>query len=222
MSTESPKSTAIWFFISRRHRLAYLLVPKAASTSLTAAMLLLNHPEVPREQAMDEEWLTEASRLHDKVLATNDSLKGYFRFTFVRNPYARFVSFYRNKIGDVTPDTLKPRFAKMGLSAGMDMMAVLDVVEAIPRNQLDPHIIPQCHYIFGPKGQRVEFVGRFEQIDEGMNTVRERSRAPLEIGQLNATGSSAGRDPREGLPEALRARLAQFYKEDFERFGYEM
>lgn len=221
MSTESSKPTVVWFFVSRRYRIAYLQVPKAASTSIGAAMLMLDHPEIPREQAMDEE-AGNVRHLLDKVLATQDDLKGSFRFTFVRNPYSRFVSFHRNKVAEATPETLKPRFVRMGVKAGMSMEAVLDLAESIPKDRLDPHIIPQSYFVFGPKGQRVDFVGRFEKLAEGMETVRERSRVALDVGQLNATGSETGRDPRESLPEGLRARLAQFYREDFERFGYEV
>jgi hypothetical protein len=65
-------------------------------------------------------------------------------------------------------------------------------------------------------------VGRFEQIAEGVNTIRERSGVALEVGQMNATSIAPPGDPREGLPEAVRDRLAKMYAEDFERFGYEV
>ncbi|MEO8350155.1 MAG: sulfotransferase family protein [Chthoniobacteraceae bacterium] len=215
-----PEKTPVWFFLSRRHRLAYLQVPKVASTSMRAALCLLNHPELPRESVFSEEQLQQHREWHEMVRAETASLRGFFRFTFVRDPLARFASFYRNKIAQVAPESLRPRFQRMGLAAGMPIDSVLDVIERIPSDQLDPHLVPQSHLVFAGKKPRVDFIGRVEQFDEGLREIERRSGITLEIQRLNATAPKAATDSDMEYSAEIRARIARIYEEDLRRLDY--
>ena len=209
----------IWFFLARRQRLAYLLVPKVASTSLRAALCLLNHPELPREQVLDPDVLQKNKAWNDMAPAATADLRGLFRFTFVRDPFARFLSFHRNKIAAATPATLRPRFAQLGLAAGLSLADTLTRVEAIPPGQLDAHIVPQSLLVYSGGKPRVDFIGHIEQFGADLARVEEQAGVKLDIQQLNATAAPP-RDPRETLDPAIRERLARLYADDLANFGY--
>ncbi len=212
----------VFFFLARRQRLACLQMPKAGSTTFRAAFSLLNHPELTREAVCERKAMVRHPEWADPVPGGDPFLKKCFRFTFTRNPYARFASFYRSKIGKRTQSEIKPHFLALGLGEGMTLEQVLEVVEKHPAEALDPHIMPQNLIAFSAGQLRVDFVGQIEQLDQGMAEVKKRSGVDLELSRLNVTEGATVRDPRESLSEDLRQRLARLYAEDFRLFGYEV
>ena len=209
------------FFVARKHGLAYLQVPKAACTSLRAAICLLNHPELDPEEVTGPEWIHQHREMNDILQPGARELRRLFRFTFVRHPYARFVSFYRNKIAEPNSPAVAKRFGPQGFSAGMTLDAALDVVEATPVEQLDPHLIPQVDLIYRGGTSLVEFIGRVERLAEDIKLVENRCGVSLKLPHLNrASGGSIDR-ARELLAESGRTRLQRIYARDFERFDYE-
>ena len=81
----------------RRHRLLYHVVPKVGCTLLRSMML--ESEGVPTRSMID----MEIAKTADSYMLFSDSTqlpwyRGYRRFGFVRNPWARLVSCYRNKI----------------------------------------------------------------------------------------------------------------------------
>ena len=210
----------IWMLLARRHRLAYLQVPKAACSSMQAALSLLNHPELTREEVCARGAIQQHREWVDFVPAGDPALKNFFRFTFVREPCSRFESFFRSKVHNLTNERIRPRFAGMGIRAGMSMDDVLDLVDAIPAAELDPHLVPQNRLVFSGEKPRVDFIGRMENMAEGLAEIAARTGARLDPPRLNVTVGTPDRDLRKPLTEAVRARLARLYAEDFARFGY--
>jgi hypothetical protein len=218
MSIES--STPIWFLLARRQRLAYLQVPKAACSAMRAALCLLNRPDLSLETICAHGALALHSEWVDMVRAGDPVVRAFFRFTFVRDPYARFASFYRSKISRPFEGTIRPRFAKLGFRAGMSVDDVLDLVEATPVADLDHHLAPQGSLVFAGGKPRVHFIGRIEQLAAGLDEIAARSGTRLEVPRVNVTAGTPDRDDREPLSAAARARLARLYAEDFACFGY--
>ena len=210
----------IWFLLARRQRLAYLQVPKAACSSMQAALCFLNHPGLPREEVCARGAFPRHPEWADLVPADDPAARDFFRFTFVRDPCARFASFYRSKIHHRTAENFLPRFAKMGLRPGIGMEEILDLVEALPADGLDAHIAPQSSLIFSREKPRVDFIGRLEALDEGLAEIAVQSGTRLDVPRLNVTADTPDRDLREPLSASVRARLAKLYAEDFARFGY--
>lgn len=222
-----PRETAIeyrapvLFFVARQHALAYLQVPKAACTSLRAAICLLNHPELDPQLVTRDEWIHEHREMNDILGPDAPELSQIFRFTFVRHPYGRFVSFYRNKIADADSPAVARRFGKQGFSVGMSIDAALEVIEATPVHQLDPHLIPQVDLVYRGGPSLVEFIGRVERLAEDVKVVENRAGISLNLPHLNRAAGGGVERAREFLTEAARARLQRIYQRDFERFAYE-
>jgi hypothetical protein len=211
----------VLFFAARKHGIAYLQVPKAACTSLRAAICLLNHPELDPGEVTSDEWIHETRKLNDILRPGAAELEKLFRFTFVRHPYARFVSFYRNKVAKPESPAMAKRFAKQGFTGGMSVEAALDVIEATPVRLLDPHLIPQTDLVYRGGSALVEYIGKVEQLGEHIKVVEKRAGISLNLPHLNRAAGAGIDRAREFLTEQARARLRRIYSQDFERFAYE-
>jgi hypothetical protein len=211
----------VLYFVARQHRLAYLQVPKAACTSLRAAICLLNHPELSPELVTSDEWVHRNRKMNDILRPGASELGGMFRFTFVRHPYARFLSFYRNKIAEPDSAAVTRRFARQGFTAGMPIDAALAVIEATRVEELDPHLIPQVDLVYRGGTALVEFIGHVERLAEDIKLVESRSGVALNLPHLNHAAGAGIERARQFLSDSARARLQQIYARDFDRFAYE-
>ncbi|MFC3096845.1 sulfotransferase family 2 domain-containing protein [Alteraurantiacibacter palmitatis] len=149
----------------------------------------------------------------------------YFKFAFVRNPWARLVSEFE----------YRGENRRMGLEAFFeDRLARLDSYSDRSR-----HIIPQTDYVTDGNGQYiVDFIGRFETLAQDFATVarhlnlpseelphRNKAGEALEAGLLDrllgrGAAPAAKRPWREYYTSALRDRVGDYYAEDIARFGY--
>ncbi len=211
----------VLFFVARRYGLAYLQVPKAACTSLRAAICLLNHPELDPALVTSDEWIHENRRMNDILRPGAPEVEKLYRFTFVRHPYARFLSFYRNKISEPDSPAMTRRFAKQGFAAGMSVDAVLDVIEATPVRELDPHLIPQSELVYRGGASLVEFIGRVERLADDVKVIENRAGISLNLPHLNRAAGAGLERARQFLAEPACLRLRRIYNQDFERFAYE-
>ena len=208
-----------WFFLARQHGLAYLQVPKVACTSVKIALALLNRPELRAALSAKPTEIHSHLDWNDIVPPGNPALGKLFRFTFVRHPLVRFVSFYENKILKPPGGEMHEAMVRAGFTAGMAFEEVLERVERTPVEALDPHIVPQSFIVFEGDKPRAEFIGRMENFGEDLAKVEARTGVKLEIGHHNRSGG--GRSEAVGqLTDDHRARLLRLFARDFELLGY--
>src|SRR5690606_5029516 len=77
----------------REKGLAYVRIPRAASTSLSKAMLLANFPHLRKNEFTSGEINFLTDHYLQSHIEKDDSPREFF--TVVRNPFARLVSVYR-------------------------------------------------------------------------------------------------------------------------------
>ena len=130
----------------------------------------------------------------------------YYRFTFVRNPWARMLSAFlwrRGRTGDRPPPSF-PEFVR-------EARRVVEE-ESYYEHAFGDHFIPQVRY-----AEDVHDVFRYEAFEAGVRAVADR------------LGVSIGAIPqREGEPrhypdyydDRSRAVVAEVYRDEIERFGY--
>ena len=173
------------YFCTTNHKLAYLQIPKAGCTSIKNSLLALQNPE--HAKTLNDGDMSEAS-LRKLVISAHDLTTleldvfprhalpaGYFRFTFVRNPYARFISFWRDKLIQKWTNPITEKFMKMGIRQDMPHLEIIDRIFAIPLGQLDKHVLPQHHFVYGPEGQSyVDSAGHLESFDDGWASLCQR------------------------------------------------
>jgi hypothetical protein len=154
---------------------------------------------------------------------------GLFTFAFVRNPWDRLVSCYRDKIrGEVdgfTNFSMRPGVADClaDFDAFTPDMAFDDFVAAvasIPDEQADAHFRSQSTFLTDQVGEiAVDFVGRYERLLADFNLVQGMIGLPaIELPRLQAARSSV-RYVDYYSPTAQKV-VAERFAEDIELFQY--
>lgn len=83
--------------ISHKHKLITIDIPKTGSRSLRESLLPLGIVDVHGEPNLDAEFYQHdcAIRAKKQFTKNNWNWKDYFKFTIVRNPWARYFSFFK-------------------------------------------------------------------------------------------------------------------------------
>jgi hypothetical protein len=145
-------------------------------------------------------------------------LLGYFKFTFVRNPWDRLVSAYHflQKGGISNEDR---SFYEKNLAKYKDFDDfVLNWVNK-ENIMLGPHFWPQTYYIKDKRNKvKVDFIGKFETIDEDFKFVCEKLGVPSI--SLAKTNKSVRKNYQEYYTDETAGIVANVYKQDIKELGY--
>ena len=147
----------------------------------------------------------------------------YFRFAFVRDPWARLYSCYRDKIVGPTERDDEFMLGEYGFVPGMPFEAFVRGVAEIDDREADPHFASQWHAL-GYEGElAVDYVGRFERLPGDWDRLRRRYDLP-EL-PWAPVGSSRPRFDFDYHKPHYTPELVEIagrrYAEDVSRFGYE-
>ena len=217
---ESEYVAPVLFFVARKHDLAYLQVPKAACTSLRAAICLLNHPELSPELVTSDEWVHRNRKMNDilgRVRGTREALSLYLCAPPLRE--VRFLLPKQDRATGLTGG------GEDDLEAGLHRGNVHRCSAGGDRGHARSSTRPPPYPAGGPGLSRrpslVEFIGRVERLAEDIKVVENRVGISLNLPHLNRAAGGGVDRARELLTEAARARLQRIYQRDFERFAYE-
>ncbi|WP_189270717.1 sulfotransferase family 2 domain-containing protein [Thalassolituus oleivorans] len=147
----------------------------------------------------------------DKIAFDN-----FYKFCFVRDPISRFVSAYN--------------FLSEGGTADGDRQFKYDVIDSY-KNINDfimgwvsdsnilkkEHFIPQVYFTHINGVNAMDFIGRYENIEEDYAFLRSKLQFLPKLPMLNKGKVIQG----ELLPEAIE-RLECVYRLDFEAYGYDV
>ena len=196
------------FIRMKRHNLLYGRVPKAANSSIKAALcrLLSELPPKGTKTTSDKFWQHETNQ--ETELITLGRARRYrlshFSFTFVRNPFDRLVAAYNNKV--VENDEPPMPMQNMGITHGMAFDDFLDTLIETPVRLYDVHVLPQNQLLCINNQIVPKFVGRVEQINEHW-------------GELRSILARRGIDVMESLPQknvrrSDRGGLESYFSDD--------
>ena len=156
------------FIRMKRHNLLYGRVPKAANSSIKAALcrLLSEMPPKGTKTTSDKFWQHETNQETELITLrrARKYRRSHFSFSFVRNPFDRLIAAYNNKVieNEEPPQPMQ----NMGITHGMSFNAFLDVLIETPFKQYDVHVLPQSQLLCIGNQIVPKFVGRVEQIDD--------------------------------------------------------
>jgi len=143
-------------------------------------------------------------------------LSDYFTFTFVRDPFQRFLSFYKDWIIDPANLGVVKHYEKFGIKVNMDFKEfVKSIVEIDDCFLLENHLAPMYTFVFRKNTPRVKFIGKLENINQDMKNLQAISGNTTKIPHKRKTSKKE----KYYTPETL-ALVYEFYKKDFELFGY--
>lgn len=123
-----------------------------------------------------------------------------FKFTTVRNPYGRALSAYRYLSG--SEGFNRRRFERL-----------------LERSDTQRHFVPQSEFVTDENGDMlVDFVIRFEALQEGFDEVAERVFGEkMLLPRINQSQAAIGPDVLDG---ELSAAVYRRYERDFDLFRY--
>jgi hypothetical protein len=162
------------FIRMKQCKLLYGRVPKAANSSIKAALcrLLNERPPKGTKTTSDKFWQHETN--NETELITLRKARKYrhshFSFSFVRNPFDRLIAAYNNKVIEIEEPPLPMQH--MGIHHDMSFESFLDVLIDTPIHRYDVHVLPQSHLLCLGRQVIPKFVGRVEQIDEHWSILR--------------------------------------------------
>jgi hypothetical protein len=199
------------------HRFIYVEIAKAACSSIKHSLgkALSIAPEVV------EEW--KNGNLTTVDLA-DPRYAGYFKFTFVRNPWDRAVSCYENKFNDPDPNARASRrlAAPLAQKLGVSKVSFEQFVQYIsqqPDEASDVHWKSQTSSLFdGESRLLVDYVGRFENIGSDFQHVCSVVGLDAKLAHILRTRH---RKPyRDYYSDITRELVRARYADDISAFSY--
>lgn len=202
--------------VLRNEKILFVGVPKVATRSLISALMqgngLSGRPEV-REVDL-------ASLLRD-----DPELAGFFKFTFVRNPWSRITSCYRDKV--MSADAIKRARHlnyRPGLEPGMPFDAFAEWLNSPEGSDdvADRHWMSQYRILFKDRPDLIEydFIGRFENLAEDYREIARRT--GIALPELPHKLKTQSQDQyKKAYTDRTIELIAQRYARDIELFGYD-
>ena len=212
----------------QRYGAVYIEVPKVACTSLKVAFAQLLGIDLkgsggdPHQASFPS---LACCRDPDGPLFPD-----LFAFAFVRNPWDRLVSCYRDKIaGEVdgfTHCNIRPGVADClarfeAFVAGMSFEEFAMAVASIPDTEADAHFRSQYTFVTNETGKlAIDFVGRYESFRSDLEHVQQRTGMPnLRLPRLQAAPRRVSY--RDYYTTKTRDTIAERFQEDIALFEYE-
>jgi hypothetical protein len=185
-----------------RNRCIFIHIPKTAGSSMASALFGAASRHVP---------------YFEYQRANPAKFRKYFKFAFVRNPWDRLVStyFFLRAGGLNAMDRAWAQNAIASFDTFDDFVASWLTAENVASWV---HFLPQAHFVLNADGRvMVDFLGRFERLNDDFNAVARRLERHVELPSTNRG---------EHVPYAdyytpkTREIVARVYARDISAFGY--
>jgi hypothetical protein len=201
--------------ISYEKNFIFVHIYKCAGTSVRVAL----HPYLRTSKQRMVRWLNKpiGRNIYDvDVLGSHPTanqlkehlgpreFEKYYTFTFVRNPWDWQVSLY-HFMQQTAVHYQHSLISKMSFEEYIDWRCSVE-----PRSQK--------RFLVDQHGQNlIDFVGRFESINQDFSTICENLKIDAELPHVNA---SRRKNYQESYTTETRRKIAETFAEDIEFFGY--
>lgn len=153
-----------------------------------------------------------------------ENIHEYFIFGFVRNPFDRLVSCYKDKVIRKKERKVPSVFDYYlgGFLMKSDSFSdFVKRIEVIPSHMWEPHFRSQYNIIYENEmgGAKIvpNFIGKFENLENDWRFLQEK----FNLGDLPHINATKKDDWRDYYDIKTAKLVYKIYKKDFETFGYE-
>lgn len=152
--------------------------------------------------------------VHDPLFQIEQKIKNHyhlddlFKFTFVRNPWARIFSFYQHKVRRRDADSLQsngePKEFNQFLATSNNLLLQAQTWWMVDQNG----------------DEQIDFIGKTENLEQDFNTICQKIgfNNPPGVKLLNTSTDSKNYKQAYNLRSKLL--IEHYYKAEIERFGY--
>ena len=195
-------------------------VPKSAGTSIEITLFPdLEHCTKRLHGSCTDEQLKRygigqlqhltADHIREEV--GEDIFKSFFKFTVVRNPWDKLVSEYT-----YITNTSREKYIIKRLGLSTAGVSFSEFAEAVCKRKIfHPHLFSQSLIV----GDSLDFIGRFENLQEDFNIVCNKIGIPRK--QLPHKNKSKHKHYTEYYDKETKQIVSEKYAKDIEQFGYE-
>ncbi|XP_077396232.1 carbohydrate sulfotransferase 12-like [Festucalex cinctus] len=245
-----------------RHGIVYCFIPKVSCSNWKRIMIILNdnllHPGLPKRDPLTiTDWVAHNYNNHFTFNTlkkrygklARDHLKAklrkYKKFLFVRDPFVRLISAFRDKFAGnnevfykaygkfmlrryanqpTPPDTLKEAFAKGVQPSFLNFIQYLLDPQTEKVHPFNDHW-RQMHRLCHPCQIQYDFVGHLETAEEDaehlLRLLRVDNVVEFPKSHRNVTSADWISDWFSTVPLEMRRELYKLYEADFRLFGYD-
>lgn len=197
-------------------KMIFFRVPKAASTSIHRGYLAENYDtlNVKTSNKRFFQWMKSV---------TFDWFTKAYKFTFVRNPWDRFVSLYvyfTTYVPKSKGSPLAYRFKRDNEPIPTFLQFVDNFDDLCGRREdIRNHTLPQHIFAFHKGTQFVDYIGRFEHLDLDMSRVQLSQKLVYE--RLEHRMRTDHDHYRSFYNDDTRRKVGKMFKKDVKLFDYE-
>ncbi|XP_029382403.1 carbohydrate sulfotransferase 12-like [Echeneis naucrates] len=231
------------------HGLIYCYIPKVACTNWKRVFIILNKGEpysdpmsIPDVSVHTDKRLNYLCDLPETEIKVK--LKHYTKFLFVRDPFIRLISAFRDKFFKINEPFYKnygryilkrygnhskpPETFKQALESGIHLSFhnfILYLLDPETRkcNPFEPHW-REMNRLCRPCLIEYDFIGHQETLQEDaeqlLSTLNLQSKIKFPVSYENMTISDQMVDWFKAVPLEDRKKLYKIYEKDFKLFGY--
>lgn len=196
------------WYVDRNFQCAYLNIPKSAGSSVIKSVCGIKEDSFIQEKAKEQCYRYKLP----------GSFGGY-KFTFVRNPFNRILSCYKNKIeGRKESEFLEKNYLPLcGLDQDRGFEAFVDAISRIPDKWSNTHFKSQYQFVYQNGKCIVDYVGKVENLIIDYEKIREK----YNLESLQKINSSGNYSIKEYYTRDLVQKVYKRYRQDVIVFGYQ-
>lgn len=203
------------WLIDEKNKVLFFNNPKVACTSLMVSMF--NCSDIPDDDNYLVQRYIIGTPNNIKQLPTN--LNNYYKFGFVRNPFSRLVSFYKNRYENniLKPHKMEPNIPGYIKKVNSFEDLTFKILQ-MPDFILDPHFALQHPIFYKNNKCLVDFIGKFENIENDYKQIQEKYNY-LPLPKYNQTLKNE--NWKDFYTIKAIENVYKKYKKDIKLFGYE-
>lgn len=203
------------YFVSYSDRVVYIVNAKAGCSSIQAELLSRAGVTIDHSCQDKGDVIYRAAKKEGFYSRTAIKDKNWPYFTFVRNPFDRFASFYKNKVADRS-NLGRHRYIHAFFKGANTFSEAAQIAAGIPDHLANRHYKSQSYLVLR-ESYRCDFVGRIETMPVDLSRLSDF----VDLTNIQTLNSTPKTEPLSQYYDRQSFDLIYGrYASDITEFGY--